>query len=155
MRAVDRCWCDFTGSFFEPFNVSQWEYLSVLKVSQDLERKRKIAVAPEAMSPETSTAVYSTNKDSQDPFLSDTLWNILFFPFSLQTSSRVDSPSILLPKLPIPDRANGVSIGIKTPESPPTATPETSPFPISSKISLGREYDLRPYGLGLVVDLGW
>jgi hypothetical protein len=149
MRAVDRCWCDFTGSFFEPFNVSHWEYLSVLKVSQDLERKRKAAITPETMSTgkqDTGTAVYGTNKDSHDSSLSDILWSILFFPFPLQTfTNRVGSPSILFPKPGL--ASTTASIGVKTP-------PETPPS-ISNKFSLGREYDLRPYGLGLVVDLGW
>jgi hypothetical protein len=150
MRAVDRCWCDFTGSFFEPFNVSHWEYLSVLKVRQDLERKRRIAVTPETSKQETSTAVYDTNKNPQGPSLSDILWDILFFPFSLQTfTNRVGSPSALFPK---PDRTSTTtSTSVETPpESPRTAIPG-----ISNKFTVGREYDLRPYGLGLVVDLGW
>jgi len=144
MRAVDRCWCDFTGSFFEPFDISHWEYLSVHKVTQDLERKRKAAATPEIMSrnKESSLPVFDTDKDSS---LSDILWNILLFPFSLQTfTNREDSPSVLLPK---PDKVGTTaSIGIRIP-------PETSPTAgTSNKYS---EYDLRPYGLGLVVDLGW
>jgi len=157
MRAVDRCWCDFTGSFFESFNVSHWEYLSVLKVSQDLERKRRNAVTPDAVSTnkqESSAAVHSTNTDTQESFLSDILWHILFFPFSLQTSNKIDS---LLPKVSSPDRASTIaSIGVGTPpESLPTTNPGTVPFTTSNVISPGREYDLRPYGVGLVVDLGW
>jgi len=146
MRAVDRCWCDFTGSFFEPFDVSHWEYLSVLKVTQGLERKRKAAATSEIVSSnkETILPVYGT--DNKDTSFSDILWNILFFPFSLQTfTNRIDSPSVLLPK---PDKVGSTaSISIrKPPESSPTAG--TPP-------STRREYDLRPYGLGLVVDLGW
>jgi hypothetical protein len=38
MRSVERCWCDLsTGSFFEPFNVTKWEYLSVQKLKNELE----------------------------------------------------------------------------------------------------------------------
>jgi hypothetical protein len=158
MRAVDRCWCDFTGSFFEPFNVSHWEYLSVLKVSQDLERKRKAVAPPETLSTdkqETSSAAYISRKDTQDSTISETLWNFLFFPFSLQTPNKVDSSSfsqdVLLPKVSNPDRAAPSGTGT----SPPTATPGTSSSPTSNKLTLAREYDLQPYGLGLVVDLGW
>jgi len=147
MRAVDRCWCDFTGSFFEPFDISHWEYLSVHKVTQDFERRRKAAATSETMSSNkgSSLPVYDTDKDSS---LSQILWNILFFPFSLETfTNRVDSPSVLLPK---PDKAGTTaSIGtVLPPESSPTAG-------ASRKYSLGWGYDLRPYGLGLVVDLSW
>jgi hypothetical protein len=91
-------------------------------------------------SKESSLPVYGTDKDSS---LSDILWNILFFPFSLQTfTNRVDSSSILLPNLTRPARPP--PLVIKLP-------PET---PTRNKYFL-LEYDLRPYGLGLVVDLGW
>lgn len=151
MRAVDRCWCDFTGSFFEPFNVSHWEYLSVQKLSQHLERKQMVAVPLETTTDrgESSPAVYGGGKDPNEPGLSDTLWHFLFFPFSLQSYSSRDQVPIS-----IPDQASTItSIDARTPlES--TSTP-LSPSSTSNELSLGREYDLRPYGLGLVVDLGW
>ncbi|KAL0950602.1 hypothetical protein HGRIS_007394 [Hohenbuehelia grisea] len=40
LRAVDRCWCDFsTNGLFEPYNVSHWERVSVEKLKAELERK--------------------------------------------------------------------------------------------------------------------
>lgn len=158
MRAVDRCWCEFTGSFFEPFNVSHWEYLSVLKVSQDLQRRHKAVVPPKTVSistQETSSPVYVANKDSQDSTVSDTFWNFLFFPFSLQTPNRIDSSSIsqdiLLPEVSIPnDPSTGASrTSLESSMSMPGI------FPTDNNVSPGKEYDLRPYGLGLVIDLGW
>lgn len=158
MRAVDRCWCEFTGSFFEPFNVSHWEYLSVIKVSQDLQRRRKAAVQPEVVlinKQETHSPVYDPNKDSQDSTISNTFRNFLFFPFSLQTSNRVDSlplsQDVPLAEISISDGpSTGASIDVRTSIESPTLVPGT--FPTNNK---GKEYDLRPYGLGLVVDLGW
>ncbi|KAF8640774.1 hypothetical protein AX17_000424 [Amanita inopinata Kibby_2008] len=42
VRAVDRCWCDFSGgSFFEPFNVSHWELLTIQRLKSDLERSQR------------------------------------------------------------------------------------------------------------------
>ncbi|KAF8349842.1 hypothetical protein F5887DRAFT_877677 [Amanita rubescens] len=38
IRAVDRCWCDFSNGFFEPFNVSHWEYVTVFRLKNELER---------------------------------------------------------------------------------------------------------------------
>ncbi|KAF8746226.1 hypothetical protein AX14_000025 [Amanita brunnescens Koide BX004] len=38
IRAVDRCWCDFSNGFFEPFNVSHWEFVSVYRLKSELER---------------------------------------------------------------------------------------------------------------------
>jgi len=160
MRAVDRCWCEFTGSFFEPFNVSHWEYLSVLKVSQDLQRRRKAAVPPEMVlvdKQETSSPVYVASKDSQGSTISDTFRNFLFFPFSLQTPNRVDSSisqDVLLPEVSIPNgRSTGASGDVRTSLDSPMSVPGT--FPTNNKVSPGKEYDLRPYGLGLVIDLGW
>jgi hypothetical protein len=96
---------------------------------------------------EASIPVYGSNKDSS---LSDIVWNILFFPFSLQSfTNRVDPSSVLLTK---PDLASTTAFnGIRIPsESLPTPAPAAN-----NKFPLGREIDLRPYGLGLVVDLGW
>ena len=38
IRAVDRCWCDFSNGFFEPFNVSHWEFVTVHRLKTELER---------------------------------------------------------------------------------------------------------------------
>ena len=34
---VDRCWCDFSGGLFEPFNTTRWEANSVEKLARELE----------------------------------------------------------------------------------------------------------------------
>ncbi|KAJ8703138.1 hypothetical protein PTI98_001788 [Pleurotus ostreatus] len=40
IRVIDRCWCDFsTNGFFEPYNVTQWEWNSVDKLKTDLEKQ--------------------------------------------------------------------------------------------------------------------
>ncbi|KAK2461724.1 hypothetical protein APHAL10511_006187 [Amanita phalloides] len=51
IRAVDRCWCDFSSGFFQPFNVSHWELLTVNRLALELEQPlRQNISAPQNIS---------------------------------------------------------------------------------------------------------
>ena len=140
MRAVDRCWCDFSGNFFEPFNVSHWEYLSIQRVSQDLLRQEKSNESNERTGQQEAQLVLPARGlgFSLKPSHSHKFWSLFSYP-----SER---------------RKSELSSNLKH-TNPQTWSP-TATFPLPPPPSLaGRppqwEYDLRPYGLGMIVDLGW
>jgi hypothetical protein len=150
IRAVDRCWCDFSmGSLWEPFNVSQWEYLTVQRVRRDLERQQKDADA--VLAANISQIPMSTNDTMGGPnqtllsppnstVSTSTFWSWLMnFPRGSQHTStaktRETDPSLLV------EAQNTTS-------APQSVGPSNLPF-------IRQEYDLRPYGIGLIVDLGW
>jgi hypothetical protein len=149
IRAIDRCWCDFSmGSLWEPFNVSQWEYLTVQRVRRDLERQQKDADA--ILAANISQIPVSTNNTmimpnqtllspSNSTVSTSTFWSWLRnFPRGSQHASTAETretdPSLL------------VEAQITT--SAPQLRSSNLPF-------IRQEYDLRPYGIGLIVDLGW
>jgi len=148
IRAVDRCWCDFSmGSLWEPFNVSQWEYLTVQRVRRDLERQQKDADA--VLEANISQIAVSTNDTVGEPnqtlpsnstVSTSTFWSWLMnFPRGSQHSSAAETrkmdPSLL-------------TEAQNTTSAPQSMSPSNFTF-------FRQEYDLRPYGIGLIVDLGW
>ena len=150
MRAVDRCWCDFSmGGLWEPFNVSQWEYLTVQRVRRDLERQQKdadaILVANVSQIPmSTNDTMGAPNQTLLSPSNStvstSTFWSwFINFPRGPQHASTVETretnPSLLVEVQ-------------STTSTPQTMTPSNLPF-------IRQEYDLRPYGVGLIVDMSW
>jgi hypothetical protein len=146
MRAVDRCWCDFSmGGFWEPFNVSQWEYLTVQRVRRDLERQQKDAVIaaniPMSANDNMSVSLNQTLLSPPNSTVSaPSFWSWLrnFPPGSQHASTaetRETDPSLF-------------AEGQNTTSTPQTMRPSNLPL-------IRQEYDLRPYGIGLVVDLGW
>jgi len=161
MHVADRCWCDFSaGGFFEPFNVSHWEHISVDRFKVDLERRQE---TEENMKSEREqdlvdkTALsgldagnLATQTDSKmprtaPPEVGGTIWS------RLQIFRRkFDSP---LPSVHIP-----------LPESKPShdlpSKPDirqTAPYAAAQEglPLLRKEYDLRLYGLDVVIDFGW
>lgn len=147
MRAVDRCWCDFsTGSLWEPFNVSQWEYLTVQRARRDLERQQKDADAANItqISMSTNDNMDVSNQTLPSPSNStvstSTFWSWLMnFPRGSQLASAEETLETD-PSLPV--EAQNIT------SAPQTMRPNNLPF-------IRQEYDLRPYGIGLIVDLGW
>jgi len=149
MRAVDRCWCDFSmGSFWEPFNVSHWEYLTVQRVRRDLERQQKDADA--VLAANITQIPISTNdvsvpnhtllSPSNSTVSTSTFWSRLMnfsreYQHASTTETRETDPSLPM------ETQNTTSV-------PQTMRPSNLPF-------IRQEYDLRPYGIGLIVDLGW
>jgi hypothetical protein len=147
MRAVDRCWCDFSmGSLWEPFNVSQWEYLTVQRVRRDLERQQKDADAanitqiPMSTNDNMGVPNQTLLSPSNSTVSTSTFWSRLMnFPRGSQHASTAETPETD-PSLPV-EAQNITSV-------PQTMRPSKLPF-------IRQEYDLRPYGIGLIVDLGW
>ncbi|KAG6840856.1 hypothetical protein C0991_003727 [Blastosporella zonata] len=163
IQAVDRCWCDFSaGGFFEPFNVTHWEHVSIERLKEDLERNQKLEDAflkkketgnntqalptptavgffnltmPQTAAPESST-FKTTSRDLRSIFR------------LLQYALKGDSSPSPLPHAPTPT---------STTSSPDAIIPSTRPrpHPEANNALIRREYDLRPYGLGILVDFGW
>lgn len=161
MRAVDRCWCDFSGGFFEPFNISHWEFLSVQKVSQELQRQQRLDEIASGKKFTTEQTVQQqsipdgvdgpTSGSERNSFPSRNYFWALFQPFPRRTQKRKEEylsaeeppstvianasrPSILATNLTLLSTSSNSSIPMRTP-------------PL--------EYDLRPYGFGIIVDLRW
>ncbi|KAG6918672.1 hypothetical protein DXG01_012489 [Tephrocybe rancida] len=164
MQAVDRCWCDFSsGGFFEPFNVTHWEYVSVQRLKEDLEHKQKVEEAelkkeainstltppaslaidfsgirmPQTIAP-VPTAVATLRSASRD------IRSIFrLFQYALKGDANLIPP----PSAPTPTARNS---------SPDTIISPPRPSHFKEKNAfIRREYDLRPYGLGILVDFGW
>ncbi|KAJ7837176.1 hypothetical protein B0H14DRAFT_3870513 [Mycena olivaceomarginata] len=145
MSTLDRCWCDFWGNgFFDPYNVSQWERASVLRLADEIERERKEEqqVASEVEAPESSepTEVEPMPRTAApDPTPSARsirgvaagMWSVVH-PY-IQTIRAVAESKIPLFKM---DNV-------------------TASAPVESLPALRWEYDLRTHGLGLIVDFGW
>ncbi|KAF8807651.1 hypothetical protein BYT27DRAFT_7223452 [Phlegmacium glaucopus] len=151
MRAVDRCWCDFsTGGFWEPFNVSQWEYLSVQRLRRELERQHKDA---NAIPGANNTQSPISANDSISVPLNQTLLPLSnsTVPASNFWSRLRDFPrgSQRVPTAETRETDPPLVVGVQSIMNVPQAMNQSNlPF-------IRQEYDLRPYGIGLVVDLGW
>ncbi|KAF5377302.1 hypothetical protein D9615_006381 [Tricholomella constricta] len=167
MRAVDRCWCDFSaGGFFEPFNVTHWEYVSVQRLKDDFEHQQKVdeaALKQKETLKDVSASVTPSHNDTMPrtpaPGPSSTsiplksakissrdIRSILrLFHYALKGEST-PSPS---PSADTPTPRSSVLDAAMTPmPSPPPCSEEKCPL-------IRKEYDLRPYGLGILVDFGW
>ncbi|TFK40909.1 hypothetical protein BDQ12DRAFT_413797 [Crucibulum laeve] len=148
MRTVDRCWCDFAGGFFEPFNVSHWERDSIQRMKEELENERNADVSrssgestPGAEGHNASTAMPQTMTLASKPtsIPSTNFWSFIGAKSFGRSKDVISKPS--------PSHA----------ASSDTASP---PLPSSDKALatlpiMRKEYDLRPYGLGLIIDFGW
>ena len=165
MRAVDRCWCDFSiGTFFDPFNVSHWEHISIERVKDDLERQQKAEEALKselelekkdshvlakngpsmprtvAPSPSVRAALTATRTGS--------IWSLL----RLNSLGRKSDHSSSLDHAPLTETsqphdrssADGAEMGMTGPSY------SNANLPLIRKV-----YDLRPYGLDMLIDFGW
>ncbi|KAK0197669.1 hypothetical protein F5146DRAFT_972150 [Armillaria mellea] len=130
IRAVDRCWCDLS-SFFEPFNMFQWEHDSVNRLKDDLEYQWRA---------ESANVTYNITQTSEDFSLSDrsvTSRNTreLMWSMITRSSSAPGDPS------------------------PAVVDPFTDDYAMPdavAKHSLFRQhYDLRRYDVDMVIDFSW
>ncbi|KAJ7071369.1 hypothetical protein C8F01DRAFT_1206884 [Mycena amicta] len=133
VRTLDRCWCDvWTSGFFEPYNVSQWEESSILRLATELVAAHKTQVEPVAET-ETVTSTQGNVHESMPRTAAPEstargmmrgMWKRVSWP----RRRRAVQPVVVL-------------------EPPQTETTLLSP--------LRWEYDLRSHGLGLVIDFAW
>ncbi|GLB36556.1 hypothetical protein LshimejAT787_0308440 [Lyophyllum shimeji] len=166
MRTVERCWCDFSaGGFFEPFNVTHWEYMSVQRLKDDLERPQKMEEAALKQKENFKTAQASP-VPTPVPASLDSL-----MPRTAAAEPAKSMPRTTAPESPSPSTApkSGDPGSPSPPPSPPpdpfaprpsasdaAVTPIRSPLHVEGNLPLFRkEYDLRPYGLGMLIDFGW
>ncbi|KIL70579.1 hypothetical protein M378DRAFT_471729 [Amanita muscaria Koide BX008] len=132
IRAVDRCWCDLSaGSFFEPFNVSRWEHLSVARLKNELERPNR--AAPELNATLLSNTTESAANATQIPVESSVV-----NAHSQHTWSQFTN--WLLHRRRVAERRNDVM------EEGPVKEAESW---------LRKEYDLRPQGFDVILDFSW
>ncbi|KAF4623290.1 hypothetical protein D9613_002029 [Agrocybe pediades] len=150
MRAVDRCWCDFSsGSLFEPFNVSRWEYLSVQQVVADLlgKEEQKNSAVNETESPSLQANVTDEAElpSAQATTTKRSWWWIGSASSESPTETQLPEFQVALN---IPQ--NDTSVGVPLNTTHIVATGETSAQPL-----LRKEYDLRQHDLGMIVDFRW
>ncbi|KAF9456796.1 hypothetical protein BDZ94DRAFT_1274742 [Collybia nuda] len=151
MQTVDRCWCDFSaGGFFEPFNVSHWEHVSIERLKEELEHRQKaedtVSQTMESLDVPTETVLMprtaapspTTAQTQNARTTSIDYWALLFYPFYSRPNHRHE-------RMPEPS----------TPRTSASSNPKLSSHSITSLPLIRKEYDLRPYGLGIVVDFGW
>ncbi|KAJ7456466.1 hypothetical protein FB451DRAFT_1564496 [Mycena latifolia] len=151
MRTLDRCWCDFwAGGFFDPYNVSQWERSSILKLADELERARKAELAElksaekEVEEVSTATATVECMPRTAAPE-----------PSSARRKPSVHGVAAKVWSLVNPYLRSARTIAESTQPLFKMDNVTASEQPVESLPALRREYDLRPYGLGVVVDFGW
>lgn len=152
MRTVDRCWCDFSaGGFFEPFNVSHWEHVSVQRLKDDLEHQQKaedavsqstetVNLATEtSLMPRTAAPAPSVARPQNTNTIGIDYWALFFYPFYSRPNYRSERVA------PTSESS--------TPR--PSSNSKPSPHSNANLPLIRKEYDLRPYGLGILVDFGW
>ncbi|KAJ7171831.1 hypothetical protein C8R43DRAFT_979596 [Mycena crocata] len=145
MRTLDRCWCDFwVGGFFEPYNVSQWERSSVLKLADELERARKAELAEQEKTkadkeeevpaltaiesmPRTAAPEPSSRRKSSVHGVAANVWSLVN-PYlrSARTIAELTTPLFKMDNV-------------------------TTPEPVQKLPVLRWEYNV----LGVVIDFGW
>lgn len=152
---ADRCWCDFSNGLFEPFNTTRWEASSIERLARVLEGKvieetsrerEDVVVVPEAESAASAGSDESEAARGRSFGIFGHVW-----PFTQASPHSKPLPSALSRLRPGNETA-GTSIprAEYRARQTPSSTPLRHLFP-----GLRKEYDLRPYGFDVVVDLGW
>lgn len=145
IRAVDRCWCDLSsGTFFVPFNVSNWERASVLRLKQELERQQQRNTIQSDVE-NTLNGTLSVSSPSAGNS-STTMLNSSseYFPFRFPHIKLSSLRNILSKRV-----HHDPAVPQTAPEDPKCE--ESAPLASSSS----RELDLRPYGIDLILDYDW
>lgn len=152
IQIADRCWCDFSGGFFEPFNTTQWEVNSVEGLKKHLEMQmREHTISAQVGTQGNASTLQGEIENRYKAFSSSfkNMWDKInlssYTPSTLLPNSTVDSPNVDM----------GYEEKPSTPLSTmsvPTVTTSSDPPSLSS---FWKEYDLRTYGFDMVVDLRW
>lgn len=132
---ADRCWCDIsTDGFFEPFSTLQWEKLSIQKLRDSLLRQEKIEEILEqeleSQAAENDTQTYTAFRYNSSS-IAKGIWSLL------------KSRSLQEPPAASPAEPDGSNSSAEAPSVDYSALP-----------LFRREYDLRRFGVGLVLDFG-
>lgn len=144
---AEHCWCDIaSGKFFEPFNITQWEMNSVERLKEEV--VRKIREEGETVGSGASSSsgfgaeVIGERVPSTISKLTSMLETVWPFTRTSQPQTSANASSLNANKT----HAGEVGDGTASPTSG-RLLPRPSFF--------RKEYDLRPYGFGMVVDFGW
>ncbi|PPQ98879.1 hypothetical protein CVT24_003510, partial [Panaeolus cyanescens] len=145
IRPVDRCWCDFSNGLFEPFNATQWDVATVYRLKRQLDRQN--ASSPASLLNTDNDATLNTTTtvvDAPPKALLKSLYNSLSTIYHLVYLTVTETPH----SSDASERQESAlqDTSTNTPFSPAEPTASTAPF-------LRKKYDLRPYGLGIVIDL--
>ncbi|KAF7986203.1 hypothetical protein HWV62_38628 [Athelia sp. TMB] len=142
IKLMDRCWCDFTsGSLFEPFNVTRWEFASVTRLKQEIEKEKLQA-----------KATVDTTAQAQGP------------SGSTDVPAPTPSPTQVAAATGAPRKGaleSLRSVFWRTPPQVPEEPDEPETFSAvheaqeEKRTSRPGELDLEPYGFDLVLDFGW
>lgn len=166
IRAVDRCWCDLgAGGLFEPYNISQWEHNTVRRLVKDLERDARIEDVRlqkehEARKREERDTFFLTKFEDDEseatappePSVESPAAALSFWARLKLLTDKAMAPSFSVSTPPPP------SISLVATEPPMHETKRITPPPAPAHVQdplIRTEYDLRPYGLGMIVDLRW
>jgi hypothetical protein len=147
IHPIDRCWCEFSlNNLFEPFNVTEWERSSVERLKGEVELQRELMRslvevddAKQALDTDDKTALSSSNSRTN---ILKSLLRVLY---------RRASPPTPLPS-PLPPPTASSQADHSPEQNPPTPAPSDK---LPPRPWLRREYDLREYGMDLIIDFGW
>ncbi|ETW87712.1 hypothetical protein HETIRDRAFT_100025 [Heterobasidion irregulare TC 32-1] len=169
VRLLDRCWCDLSSvKLFEPFDIAGWERASVERVKEDMEREereaRRLSMNDEKERDATESEGAVIGEElaaagSQSPKV-ETSAPSADRPQEEQVVKRKGITSILR-SLSLPRHAVDLGHNLSKPvsqslESVPILETTSISSPLTEKRPLlRREYDLRPYGLAMIIDFGW
>lgn len=147
---VDRCWCDFSMGFFEPFNSTRWEWNSVEKLRVDL--ARQVAARNTNLTLSEEGYDVDVNEDEESvPVRSNATLGYSVLSGAMSTLNAVQNKlGFANPNSSVPAASSSTPPIVQL-TSPP-ATKDTVARTLST---LWREYDLRSYGFDMVVDLRW
>ncbi|OCH94149.1 hypothetical protein OBBRIDRAFT_789487 [Obba rivulosa] len=162
---AERCWCNLSArGFFEPFNVTQWELNSLLRLKASLEQKIKVEKEISAHA-EDAEALEESKTDADNaapeglpqppkgarPSLLELVW-----PFSLKARGPTGETS---PASPAPSNTTYDEPGAETSrfaentmQRQPAVLLESGPAELPW---IPPEYDLRPLGFGVIFDFSW
>ncbi|EKM48970.1 uncharacterized protein PHACADRAFT_214562 [Phanerochaete carnosa HHB-10118-sp] len=153
MPIADRCWCELSMGFFEPFNSTRWEWSSVEKLKTELEQRwtdrgmNNSQSATETLDLEDNSAVKS-NATSGFSVLSSTAGTFSAVQRKLGLSNGLDiaanSTATSTVDVP-PDTPPPMTYSLRAAENEANAEPG----------SFFKQYDLRPYGFDMIVDFSW
>ncbi|ESK88949.1 hypothetical protein Moror_13202 [Moniliophthora roreri MCA 2997] len=161
IHPVDRCWCDFAaGTFFEPFNTTNWEILSVKRVKEGLQRRVRSEEEKESL--EAEEVVQVTKPDEQatetekemprtvSPYTTalsraSSMWG-RNSNGTISVTGSIHSHVLKALEFLGSSRHKSRSDEVQHPSRPENST-SLRPF--------RKEYNLQPYGVGIVIDFNW